>query len=98
DWAIFVRLARALAQRAGERNTPAYKDKDGKERRVDRVVEAVTCGGIYEEDDDEGVARDAFVNCGNVEPIGWEAFKRNRIPAFITFRCRVCRPGRASDT
>jgi len=97
DWAIFVRLARTLAQRAGERNTPAYKDKDGKERRVDRVAEAVTCGGIYDEDDDEGVARDAFVNCGNVEPIGWEAFKENGIAPYTNVGSGVRCLGNACD-
>ncbi len=97
DWAIFVRLARTLVMRAGERNTPAYKDKDGKERRVDRVAEAVTCGGIYDEDDDEGVARDAFVNCGNVEPIGWEAFKENGIAAYTNVGSGVRCLGNACD-
>ena len=47
----------------------SFKGKDGRERRFDRLVDALTCGGIYEEEDEEGVARDAFVNCANVEPI-----------------------------
>ena len=84
DWAICVRLARALAERAAERNLTSFKDKDGKERRFDRLVDALTCGGIYEEDDEEGVARDAFVNCANVEPIDWEEFKERGIAAYTS--------------
>ncbi len=82
DWSLFVRLARALAQRAAERNVVTFTDKNGKERRLDRLLDAVTCGGIYEEDDEEGVARDAFVNCANVEPIEWEEFKDRGIAAY----------------
>ena len=97
DWAISVRLARSLADRAAQRNVSSFKDKDGKERRFDRLVDAVTCGGIYEEEDDEGVARDAFVNCANVEPIGWEEFKERGIAAYTSVGSGVRCLGNACD-
>lgn len=97
DWAIFVRLARSLAERAAARNLPTYKDKEGKQRRVDRVAEAITCGGLYDEYDEEGVARDAFVNCSNVEPIGWEAFKENGIAPYTGVGSGVRCLGNACD-
>lgn len=97
DWAIFVRLARTLAQRAAAQNITTFKDKDGKERRFDRSVEAVTCGGIYEEEDEEGVARDAFVNCANVEPMEWEDFKEKGIAAYTHVGSGVRCLGNACD-
>jgi DMSO reductase family type II enzyme molybdopterin subunit len=97
DWAISVRLARTLAERAAQRNVSSFKDKDGKEKRFDRLVDAVTCGGIYEEEDEEGVARDAFVNCANVEPIGWEEFKERGIAAYTSVGSGVRCLGNACD-
>jgi DMSO reductase family type II enzyme molybdopterin subunit len=97
DWAISVRLARSLAERAAQRKISSFKDKDGKERRFDRLVDAVTCGGIYEEEDEEGVARDAFVNCANVEPIGWEEFKERGIAAYTSVGSGVRCLGNACD-
>lgn len=82
DWAIFVRLARKLAERAQARGLQGFKDKDGKERSLERIEEQVTCGGIYSEDDEEGLARDSFLNSTNREEMSWEEFKNRGIAAY----------------
>jgi anaerobic selenocysteine-containing dehydrogenase len=97
DWAIFVRLARKLSERARERGVLTYKDKDGKERKLEKLEEIVTCGGIYTEDDEEGVARDAFLNTGNVEQIGWEEFKEQGIAAYTGLGTAIRSIGNACD-
>jgi anaerobic selenocysteine-containing dehydrogenase len=42
----------------------------------------VTFGGLYNEDDEEGVARDAFLNASNVEQLDWEEFKERGIASY----------------
>ncbi len=97
DWAIFVLLARKIVERARERGVVTFKDKDGKERRLDKLEEAVTCGGLYTEDDEEGVARDAFMNSTNREPIEWEDFKERGIAAYSGMGTAIRSLGNACD-
>jgi DMSO reductase family type II enzyme molybdopterin subunit len=82
DWGIFVCLARKVTERARERGIFDYLDKDGRERRLDGLEDKVTCGGLYTEDDEEDVARDAFENTTNREQISWEEFKKQGIAAY----------------
>ena len=97
DWAIFVRLARRVSERAAERNVVTYSDGSGKERKLDRLEHTVTCGGLYSEDDEEGVARDAFLNTGNVEQIGWEEFKDKGIASYTALGTAIRSIGNACD-
>jgi DMSO reductase family type II enzyme molybdopterin subunit len=97
DWAVFVRLARKLSERARQRGVLTYLDGTGRERKLDRLEETVTCGGLYTEDDDEGVARDAFLNSRNVEQIGWEEFKEKGIAAYTGLGTAIRSIGNACD-
>ncbi|MBI2088791.1 MAG: molybdopterin-dependent oxidoreductase [Deltaproteobacteria bacterium] len=97
EWTVFVRLARKIAERARARGLGAYRDKDGKERRFDRLPESVTCGGLYAEDDEEGVARDAFLNTGNVEQIGWEEVRERGFAAYTGLGTAMRSIGNACD-
>ncbi|MBI4491834.1 MAG: molybdopterin-dependent oxidoreductase, partial [Chloroflexi bacterium] len=97
EWTIYVRLARALSQRARERGILSFQGRDGKERRLDRLEDQVTAGGLYAEDDDEGPARDAFVNAGNVEPLSWEEFKERGIAAYTSIGTGPRSIGNACD-
>ena len=97
DWTIFVRLARKVSERARERGILTYLDKDGRERKLDRLEEKVTSGGLYSEDDEEGVARDAFMNSTNREEIGWEEFKERGIAAYSGLGTAIRSLGNACD-
>ncbi len=97
DWAIFVRLARILSERATRRGVLSYVDGSGRERKLDKLEETVTCGGLYAEDDEEGVARDAFLNTGNVEQIGWEEFREKGIAAYTGLGTAIRSIGNACD-
>jgi DMSO reductase family type II enzyme molybdopterin subunit len=97
DWAIFVRLARRVSERARERAVLAYLDGSGRERRLDRLEETVTCGGLYNEDDEEGVARDAYLNSGNIEQLGWEEFKERGIAAYTGLGSAIRSIGNGCD-
>lgn len=97
EWTLFVLLARKIAERARLRGTVAYKDRDGKERRFDRLEDSVTCGGLYAEDDEEGVARDAFLNTGNVEQIGWEEVRERGFTPYTGLGTAMRSIGSACD-
>ena len=97
DWTIFVRLARKVSERARERGILTYLDKDGRERKLDGLEEKVTSGGLYSEDDEEGVARDAFMNSTNREEIGWEEFKERGIAAYSGLGTAIRSLGNACD-
>jgi nitrate reductase alpha subunit len=97
DWTIFVRLAEKLAERARARGVLTFLDKDGKERRFDRPLDVVTAGGLYTEDDDEGVARDAFLNANNVEPLTWDEFKERGFAAYTGLGNSIRAVGNACD-
>jgi DMSO reductase family type II enzyme molybdopterin subunit len=97
EWSIFVHLAKNLVARAGKRGVSGYIDRHGKERRLDKLEEQVTCGGVYAEDDEEGLARDSFVNSTNREEITWEEFKERGIAAYTGLGTAVRSIGNACD-
>ncbi|MEK7378188.1 MAG: molybdopterin-dependent oxidoreductase [Candidatus Binatota bacterium] len=82
EWKMFCLLARKVEERASERGIPSYKDANGVEHRFAGLEEKVTFGGLYTEDDEEGIARDAFLNASNVEQIDWEEFKERGIARY----------------
>jgi len=82
EWKMFCLLARKVEERASERGVTSYKDANGVEHRFAGLEEKVTFGGLYSEDDEEGIARDAFLNASNVEQIDWEEFKERGIARY----------------
>lgn len=79
EWRMFCLLARKVEERARERGIESYKDDKGKEHPFAGLEDKVTFGGLYNEDDEEGIARDAFLNASNVEQLDWEEFKERGI-------------------
>ncbi|MFQ6030753.1 MAG: molybdopterin dinucleotide binding domain-containing protein, partial [Dehalococcoidia bacterium] len=79
EWKMFCLLARKIEERASERGITSYVDASGVERHFAGLEDKVTFGGLYNEDDEEGIARDAFLNASNVEQIDWEEFKERGI-------------------
>ncbi|HXG52759.1 MAG TPA: molybdopterin-dependent oxidoreductase [candidate division Zixibacteria bacterium] len=82
EWKMFCLLARKIEERAAERGVEGYKSASGAEFRFAGLEDRVTFGGLYNEDDEEGIARDAFLNASNVEQMDWEEFKERGIAAY----------------
>lgn len=82
EWKMFCLLARKIEERARERGVKSYKDAKGVEHPFAGLEDKVTFGGLYTEDDEEGIARDAYLNASNVEQIGWEEFKERGIAPY----------------
>ena len=97
EWKMFCMLARRLEERAREREVESYKDSNGVERRFAGLENKVTFGGLYTEDDEEGVARDAFLNASNVEQIDWEEFKERGLAQYTGVGTGMRSIGNACD-
>ncbi|MBI2351565.1 MAG: molybdopterin-dependent oxidoreductase [Deltaproteobacteria bacterium] len=97
EWKMFCMLARRLEERAREREVESYKDSNGVERRFAGLENKVTFGGLYTEDDEEGIARDAFLNASNVEQIDWEEFKERGLARYTGVGTGMRSIGNACD-
>jgi len=97
EWKMFCLLARKVEERARQRGVESYKDSNGVERRFAGLEDKVTFGGLYGEDDEEGVARDAFLNASNVEEIGWEEFRERGLAHYTGVGTGMRSIGNACD-
>ena len=75
EWKMFCLLARKIEERASERGVDGYTGPNDVQYHFAGLEDKVTFGGLYNEDDEEGIARDAFLNASNVEELGWEEVK-----------------------
>ncbi|MEE8325720.1 MAG: molybdopterin-dependent oxidoreductase, partial [candidate division NC10 bacterium] len=82
EWKMFCLLARKIEERASKRGVDSYTGVNGAEHHFGGLEGRVNFGGLYTEDDEEGIARDAFLNASNVEQIGWEEFKEQGIASY----------------
>ncbi|MBI4494945.1 MAG: molybdopterin-dependent oxidoreductase, partial [Chloroflexi bacterium] len=97
EWQLFVQLARKIEQRARQRGIVSWVDRNGTERRFAGMEDKISMGGLYSEDDEEGVARDSFLNAANLERMDWEEFKERGIAAYTGFGTGLRGLGHASD-
>jgi DMSO reductase family type II enzyme molybdopterin subunit len=82
EWKMFCLLARKIEERASERGVDSYTGANEVEHHFNGLEGRVSFGGLYAEDDEEGIARDAFLNASNVEQIDWEEFKERGIASY----------------
>lgn len=97
EWKMFCLLARKVEERARERGVESYEDSHGVARRFAGLEDKVTFGGLYHEDDEEGVARDAFLNASNVEQVDWEEFKERGLAQYTGVGTGMRSIGNACD-
>ncbi|MBI2918547.1 MAG: molybdopterin-dependent oxidoreductase [Chloroflexi bacterium] len=82
EWEIACLLAAKLQERALARGILSFKDRNGRERRLDNLYDQMTTHGLYTDDDEEAVTRDYFLNAANLEKMEWEDFKEKGFAAF----------------
>jgi len=97
EWKLFCLLARKIEERARARGVESFKDAAGVERRFAGLEEKITFGGLYHEDDEEGVARDALLNASNVEAVDWEEFKERGLAEYTGVGTGMRSIGNACD-
>lgn len=76
DWEITALLAKKIQERAKTKGISTFKDKKGKERKLDSIYDAFSFGGTYKETDEDKVAGDILKLATNLEGVEWEALKK----------------------
>lgn len=97
EWQIHCLLAKKIQQRAGERKIPTFKDRKGKERRLDDVYDNLTYGGNYKENEDAKLAADFIKVSGNLEGVTWEKLTKDGIARFSQVGKAQVTIGNATD-
>ncbi len=82
EWEIFFLLAQRLQQKARARGIAGYRDRQGQERRLDRLEREMSYDGLYLAEDETAIARDTFVNAANVEQADWEELREKGVLCF----------------
>jgi len=73
-WEIMSLLAKKIQERAKQRNIITFKDREGKERRLDTIYDSFSWGGYYGAEEDEKLLRDIYRFSTNVD-VGWDEIK-----------------------
>jgi DMSO reductase family type II enzyme molybdopterin subunit len=77
DWWIIVMLVRRLAEKARARGIISFTDPDtGEVIPLGSLDEALTGAGLYTEDDEDAITRDAYLSSTNLEMVDWEEVER----------------------
>jgi DMSO reductase family type II enzyme molybdopterin subunit len=97
DWAIAALLAKKIQERAAVRGITVFKDRKGKERKLDAVYDDFSFGGTYTEDDEDKVAGDLLKLSTNLEGVEWDELKKKGFARFTAVGESAASAGNACD-
>ncbi len=75
DWAFHCLMMKAIQNRAKARGIKYFKDRNGRDRRLDDVYDQFTFGGQFHEDNPEAFLEKVLENTTNLDGITWEEIK-----------------------
>lgn len=84
EWEVFCLLAKKIQERAKQRSIPTFKDKKGKERKLDTIYDDLTFGGYYQGNDHDKLAADFVELSTNLEGVKWEGLKKDGFARFTS--------------
>jgi steroid C-25 hydroxylase alpha subunit len=97
EWKLHCLLAKKMQERAQQRGVATFKDRQGKERRLDTIYDDLTYGGNYKEDDDVKLLRDFVKASDNLEGVTWERLAEKGIARFSSIGKAQSNIGNATD-
>jgi len=98
DWWVFCTLAKKIQERAKQKGISTFKDREGKERRLDNLYEHVTYGRNYTEVDDEKFVGDYVKIMRNIgKKVSWNDLEREGITKFTDIGRHAYTIGSATD-
>lgn len=97
DWEITALLAKKLQERAKAKGGVAFKDKSGKERKLDSIYDDFSFGGTYGEGDEDKVAGDLLKLSTNLEGVEWETLKKKGYARYTAIGESASSIGNACD-
>jgi DMSO reductase family type II enzyme molybdopterin subunit len=76
EWEIVCRLAKKVQERARARGIETFVSRRGKQRRLDRVYDAITRGGEFREQHAEKLSQVVIENSSNLGDTSWQKLKK----------------------
>lgn len=97
DWVFHCLLLKRLQERARERGQVTYRDRSGKERRLDRIYDDFTFGRRYTEEDPEAFLEALLDVNRNLGGVSWKQLKEQGAARFTDLGMSPVNIGTASD-
>jgi len=97
DWEFHCLLLKALQNLAIERGIRTFKDRSGKERRLDRVYDEFTFGGRFTEANGEEFLDEVLALNSNLGGISWPKLKEKGFARFTEIGSALLNIGNATD-
>ena len=82
EWNLHLLLGKKIQERAKARGVPTFKDRAGKERRLDTFYDDLSFGGNYKENEDTKLAADLVKTSGNLQGVTWERLSQEGFAPF----------------
>ncbi|MDP3937108.1 MAG: molybdopterin-dependent oxidoreductase [Deltaproteobacteria bacterium] len=97
EWVFYCLLTKKIQQRAVEKGIKTFRDRGGKERRLDKVYEQFTYGGRYTEGDVEKTLDELVKLSKNLEGTSWKELKEKGYARFTAVGQSAVNIGTATD-
>ena len=97
EWTIHCMLAKKIQERAIQRGLTHFKDRAGKERRLDNVYHELTYAGCYTENDTVKLAQDFVKVSENLKGTTWDELAKNGFVRFTSIGEAHVNIGNATD-
>jgi len=97
DWAFHCLFLKELQKIARERGVQSYRDRLGKERRIDRCYDEFTFGGRYTEDNPDDFLREIFKITTNLDGISWDEIKEKGFARYTSAGVGFLNSGNTMD-
>ena len=97
DWEIHCLFMKHIQKRAKERGITVFRDRAGKQRRLDQVYDRMTYGGRYTEEDGEDFLRALLEVNTNLGGVTWDELKEKGFARFTALGSSPVNIGNATD-
>lgn len=97
DWEFHCLLLKTIQHRAAERGIPAFVDRAGGERRLDRVYDEFTFGGRFREDNPEELLDELLSFTTNLGGARWKDLKEKGFERYTGVGLAYVSIGNATD-
>ncbi|MBW2418027.1 MAG: molybdopterin-dependent oxidoreductase [Deltaproteobacteria bacterium] len=97
DWTIHCLIARAIQEKAKERNALHFTDRAGNERRLDQVYDNFTFQGMFNEDNPEAILQEVLERTENLGGIDWATIKEKGFQRVTGLGMNFINIGNATD-
>lgn len=97
EWVFYCLLMKKIQERAREKGIRTFRDRHGKERRLDKVYDDFTYKGRYTENDIEKTLDELVKLSGNLKGTSWQELKEKGYSRFTSVGASAVNIGTATD-